>query len=240
MLEADCREQHRGFLSVHERGRPFVTLKLAATLDGRIATRSGESRWISGPRARDFVHRLRAQTDAVAVGVDTARVDDPRLTARRGRRVVHRPARVVFDSRLRLDPRARLLSGEPGAFVVCGRSAPAARRRALEKRGARVLPVRSVGGRVHLPSGLRRLAREGLTSLLVEGGGELAASLLRAGLVDELHWFASPRLLGGDGAAALGALEVTRLAGAPALREPRIARIGDDVHVWGRLEERRR
>lgn len=240
VLADACREQHRGFLSVHARGRPFVTLKLAASLDGRIATSTGDSRWISGPKARAFVHRLRGQTDAVAVGVETARADDPALTARRGARVVHRPARVVFDTRVRLDAQAKLLAGAGPVFVLCGRQAPAARRRRLERTGARVLPVRTAGGRVQAASALAVLAREGLTTLLVEGGGALAASLLEAGLVDELHWFASPKLLGGDAVAALGPLGVGRLAGAPVVRELRIRRLGDDVHVWGRIDTGRR
>ncbi len=240
VLADPCRDQHRGFLSVHERGRPFVTLKLAASLDGRIATSAGDSRWISGPEARAFVHRLRGETDAVAVGVGTARADDPELTARRGTRVVHRPARVVFDTRLRLDAKAKLLGGEGPVFVVCGREASVARRRTLERAGAHVLPVRTATGQVRVASALARLAREGLTTLLVEGGGALAASFLEAGLVDELHWFASPKLLGGDGVAALGPLGVHRLAGAPVLREPRIRKLGDDVHVCGRIETGRR
>jgi len=240
VLAEACRDHHRGFLSVHTRGRPFVTLKLAASLDGRIATATGDSRWISGPAARAFVHRLRGRVDAVAVGIGTARADDPELSARRGARVVHRPARVVFDTRLRLDPHAKLLGGAGPVFVLCGREAPAVRRRRLERAGARVLAVRTVAGRVRAASALARLAREGLTSVLVEGGGALAASLLEAGLVDELHWFASPRLLGGDGIAALGPLGVDRLVGAPIVREAHIRRLGDDVHVWGRIETGKR
>jgi diaminohydroxyphosphoribosylaminopyrimidine deaminase/5-amino-6-(5-phosphoribosylamino)uracil reductase len=234
VLEAACRQQHRGFLSVVERGRPFVGLKLAASLDGRIATRNGDSRWISGPAARAWVHRLRAASDALAVGVGTARADDPALSARRAGRIVQRPARVVFDTRLRLSPAARLLDGTAPVFVVCGVRPPAARRRLLEAAGARLLPVRTAGGRVHLATALRRLAREGLTELLVEGGGALAGSLLRAGLVDELHWFVSPKLVGGDGVAALGPLGVARLVDAPLLASPRIRRLGEDVCISGR------
>jgi len=247
VLEEACRHQHRGFVSAQSRGRPWVALKLAATLDGRIATRSGESRWITGPRARAYVHRLRAAHDAVGVGAGTARADDPALTARRvhagaggagagpSDRVVRRPARVVFDTRLRVPARARLFAADAPVFAVCGRDAPAARRRGLEGRGVRVLAVRSARGRVHLPSALRRLAREGLTALLVEGGGELAAALLRADLVDEVHWIAAPRLLGGDGVPALGPLGLERLARAVALEAPRVRRLGDDLLVEGRV-----
>ena len=236
VLEEACREQHRGFLMSVARGRPFVMLKLASTLDGRIATARGESRWITGPESLAVVHRLRARVDAVMVGSATARADDPELTARRGARVVHRPVRVVVDSKLSVPASARLYRGSAGAaWVLCGPRPPAARRRALEARGAKLLPVRRAGGSLDLRAGLRRLAREGLSEILVEGGGELAAALLRARLVDEVHWFAAPRLLGGDARAALGALGVGRLARSPQLTELRVRRAGRDVHFVGTL-----
>jgi diaminohydroxyphosphoribosylaminopyrimidine deaminase/5-amino-6-(5-phosphoribosylamino)uracil reductase len=235
VLEAECRAQHRGFIAVCERGRPFVMLKLAASLDGRIATAAGESRWISGPQARAAVQRLRARVDAIAVGSGTALADDPELVARSGSRVLHRPLRVLVDSRLRVPPRARMLGGEAGrSWVLCGPRAPAARRRALEAAGVRVLAVPQREGHVELRHALRRLAREGLTEILVEGGGGLAAALLRGGLVDELHWFSAPRLLGGDGRPALGPLGLRSLAGAPSLEELRVRRVGCDLHWVGR------
>ncbi len=240
VLEGECREQHRGFLSVCRRGRPFVVLKLASSLDGRIATAAGESRWITGPEARAAVHRLRARMDAVMVGAETALADDPELTARRGDRVVHRPVRVVVDSRLRVPPRARPYRGEAGrSWVLCAPRAPSARRRALEAGGVRVLEVPARAGGVDLSRALRLLAREGLGELLVEGGGKLAAALLRGGLVDELHWFSAPRLLGGDGRPALGELGVRVLSRAPALHDVRMRRVGRDLHWTGRLRPER-
>jgi len=242
VLEAECRAQHRGFVSVMERGRPFVVLKLAASLDGRIATAAGESRWITGPAARAAVHALRARSDAVAVGSGTALADDPELSARRGARVLRRPWRVVFDARLRVPPELRLFSDgfASRTLVVAAAGAPTARRRALERTGARVLELR--GGRGHgrasldLEAALRRLAAEGLSEILVEGGGTLAAALLRAGLVDELHWFVAPILLGGDGVPALGPLAIARLADAPRLAEARWRRLaGGDLHLVVRL-----
>jgi diaminohydroxyphosphoribosylaminopyrimidine deaminase/5-amino-6-(5-phosphoribosylamino)uracil reductase len=240
VLADECRHQHRGFVSVQTRGRPWLVLKLAASLDGRIATARGESRWISGPRARRLVHALRAGADAVAVGVGTARADDPALTARRGRRVVRRPARVLFDGALRVPPRARLYAPDAPRFVVTSAAAPAARRRALARRGVHVLAVRARGGQPDPAAGLRALARAGLTLILVEGGGALAAALLRAGLVDELHWIVSPRLIGGDGVPALGALGLARLAAAPQLDAPALARVGDDAWFSGGVRRGRR
>lgn len=229
-----CRAQHRGFTSRIERGRPFVTLKLAATLDGRIATARGESRWITGPAARAHVHALRAATDAILVGSGTATADDPTLDARRGERVVHRPLRVLLDSRLRTSPRLRLVSAPGDAWVLCAADAPAARRSAFEKAGARLLPIRARRGKIPLAAALARLADEGVGALLVEGGGGLAAALLREGWVDELVWFMAPKLIGADGVPSVGALGVARLADAPPFAIERVRRLGDDVLVEAR------
>jgi diaminohydroxyphosphoribosylaminopyrimidine deaminase / 5-amino-6-(5-phosphoribosylamino)uracil reductase len=236
VLEAECREQHRGFLRVVELGRPFVSLKLASTLDGRIATATGESRWITGEPARAAVHRMRARVDAIWIGIETALADDPELRARAGGRVVHQPVRLVADTRLRLPTGARILRGAPGStWVLCGTGAPRRRREALEAAGARVLEVPCRGERIDLRRALRRLAREGLTEILVEGGGRLAAGLVRALLVDELHWFSAPVLLGADGRAALGEIGVRGLAAAPRLSGVSLRRLGADAHWVGRL-----
>ncbi len=234
VLEARCREQHRGFLSVLSTGRPFVQLKLAASLDGRIATAFGESRWITGEAARAAVHRLRARSDAVLIGSGTALADDPALEARRGSRLVHRPVRIVADTHLRLPTRAALLRAEPdSAWLLCARGAPQARRRALQRAGARLVDVRLARGRLDLRRALTELARLGLSELLVEGGGELAASLWREELVDELHWFLAPKLIGADGVPALGGLGLRALADARTLGDLRVRRVGEDLHIWG-------
>jgi len=235
VLEAACRYQHRGFLSRLERQRPWVELKLAGSLDGRIATSRGESRWITGPKARAFVHRLRDRADALMVGSGTARADDPALTVRRGTRVVRRPVRILVDSQLRVPPAARLFRGSGERFVLCRRDAPAARRRALERAGVQPLAIRRRGEHVDLGVGLRRLAEAGLGNVLVEGGGELAAALLRAGLVDEVHWFVAPKLLGGDGRASLGSIGAFRLSDAVTLVDREVRRMGQDLYVRGRV-----
>jgi len=239
VLESECRDQHRGFLRVVDSGRPFVSLKLAASLDGRIATAGGESRWITGPAARTLVHRLRSRADAILIGSGTALADDPELYARRGGRIVHRPVRVVLDSRLRLPPAAQLMRGEPDrTWLLCAHSAPASRRRALTSKGAVVIPVpRPRKGRgLDLRRALSELARRGVSDVLVEGGGKLGASLLRERLVDEVHWFVAARFLGAEGRPALGELGLERLAHAPALGDVRIRRVGPDLYVRGRIE----
>jgi diaminohydroxyphosphoribosylaminopyrimidine deaminase/5-amino-6-(5-phosphoribosylamino)uracil reductase len=236
VLGAECREHHRGFFMVQQHGRPFVTLKLASTLDGRIATSTGESRWITGPAAREWVHRLRERSDGVMVGSGTALADDPELTARRGRRVVRRPVRVLVDSRLRVPPDARLYRPQPAesSWVLTRKGARG--RAAVAATGARLIDVPGRGGQLDLAKGMQALGQAGLTTLLVEGGGELAAALLRAALVDEIHWLLAPKLIGGDGRPALGPLGVAALAGSIELKFERTRRIGDDWHVCARVE----
>lgn len=212
VLAAACEEHNRGFFTVARRGRPWFTLKAAITLDGRIATRRGESKWITGAAARAQVHALRASHDAVLVGIGTVLADDPRLTVRDAPGTD--PRRVVLDSRLRTPPTAALVQGS----VIAGVSgAPAARRRRLERAGATVLALPADRrGRVRIDAVGPALAELGLASVLVEGGGEVHAALLGAGLADELILHVAPAILGGrqGGPAWVGGDEVRRLADA--------------------------
>lgn len=236
LLEAECREHHRGFFSVCQQGRPYVTLKLASTLDARIATASGESRWITGPEARRMVHGLRAKVDGVMVGSGTALADDPELSARRGQQVVRRPVRVLVDSRLRVPATAAIYRRHEDTETWVLTRSGARGRRAITASGARLIDLPGPAGGLDLCAGMRALADEGLTTLLVEGGGQLAAALLRARLVDEIHWLLAPRLIGGDGRAALGPLDVVRLGDAPDLEGMRLRRLGRDIHIHARLD----
>lgn len=232
---AACRTLNRGYLSRVERGRPFTQLKLAASLDGRIATVGGESRWITGERARAFVHRLRREVDAIAIGSRTALADNPELTARRASRVVHRPVRIVVDSKLRTRPEARLLDVERGgaAWLLGARGAAPQRKRRLERAGARVVEVTSRGGHIDLPAAWRKLGTLGINEILVEGGGGLAAALLRAGLVDRLYLILAPVLIGGDGRPVLSSLGVKRLRQVLAPERFRVRRLGADLLLIG-------
>ncbi len=232
VLLDECARHHEGFVSRVLRGRPFTSLKLASSLDGRIATVTGDSRWITSAPARAFVHRLRARTDAVAIGSETLLADDPRLDARIGRRVVHRPLRVVVDSRLRTPVGARILAVEQPetAIILCARDAPARRRVLLERAGARVVSVRKRGAHLDLAAAWQALARLGVNECLVEGGGGLAAALLRAGLVDRMHFFLAPLFIGGDGRAVLADLGVLRLREALHPKRFTVRRMGPDLH----------
>jgi diaminohydroxyphosphoribosylaminopyrimidine deaminase/5-amino-6-(5-phosphoribosylamino)uracil reductase len=210
-----------------------VTLKLATSLDGRIATAGGESRWITGEAARAVVHRLRAEHDAVLVGIETALADDPELTVRLPGYDGRQPARVVLDSRQRLSADCKLVTGarDIPTYVV----ATTAPDPALIEAGVRVLQVRAVGqDRPELKTVVQALGREGLVRLFVEGGGQVAASFLRCGLVDAIEWFRAPLLIGGEGRPAVGALAIAALARAPHFRRTEVREVGDDL--WERYE----
>ncbi len=188
---AACEEVVAGFTSLVKRGRPLVTLKLAATLDGRIATRTGESRWISGPQARGLVHRWRDEMDAVMVGIGTVLADDPRLTCRR--RGGRDPLRVIIDSRLRIPLGALVLTKEAApATLLASVIAQGRKLSALRTRGATVLSLPGRGGRVSLRRLFDELGRRGIASVLLEGGATLAAAALREGLVDRVALFVTP------------------------------------------------
>lgn len=203
--------------------RPRITLKLATSLDGRIATASGESQWITGEDARLEGHRLRATHDAILVGVETVLKDDPELTARLPGRTVDQPLRVVLDSRLRTPPTARL-AGENTLILT------AAEPRAVGR--ARVRRIAMEEGRLAISAVLTALSDAGVASLLIEGGGQVAASFLRADAVDRLEWFRAPILLGGEGRPCIATLALANLADAPKFRRLGVEPVGDDL--WER------
>ena len=235
---AEAAEVNAGFLTRQLLGRPLVTLKLATSLDGCIATASGESRWITGPAARDRGHALRASHDAVMVGTGTVLTDDPQLTCRLAGLGGRSPVRVVLDRRLRIPQGAQVIEGARAipTWVVTLAPAEPARREAVLAAGVELLEVApDAAGRIDLAAALAALGARGLTRLLVEGGAGLAASLLRARLVDRLAWFHAPLLLGGDGVPAVGNLGLAALA--DALRFERLATepVGSDLLTTFRL-----
>jgi diaminohydroxyphosphoribosylaminopyrimidine deaminase/5-amino-6-(5-phosphoribosylamino)uracil reductase len=231
----EAREVNAGFLSRLQRGRPLLALKLATSLDGKIALAGGESRWITGPEARARAHLLRATHDAVLVGTGTAVADDPELTCRLPGFETRQPLRLVLDRGLRLPPSARLFDGKTSTWVIHGPGADGLRADALRAKRVELLEAPAGGdGRLDLMAVMALLAGRGLTRILVEGGATLTAALLRAGLVDRLHWFRAGGLIGGDGRPAVDALGLASLD-----RMPRFRRLehlpcgGDIMETWG-------
>lgn len=235
VLEHECRLLIEAFTKYITRRIPFVTLKLAATLDGRIATRTGDARWITGESSRRIVHSLRNEVDAVLVGIGTVIADDPELTCRiaGGRN----PRRVVLDRRLRIPITAKLLhlTDAANTIIATGRDAAAARVRAIEALGAQVwrLPVR--GRSIAWRPLLKRMAADGVVHVMIEGGATAAASVIREKIADKLVVFYGPKILGGDALPMIGALGLRRLKNACLVRELRSARSGGDLMMTGYL-----
>ncbi|MBI1778877.1 MAG: bifunctional diaminohydroxyphosphoribosylaminopyrimidine deaminase/5-amino-6-(5-phosphoribosylamino)uracil reductase RibD [Proteobacteria bacterium] len=230
--EAEAKEINLGFLTRLAIGRPMVTLKIATTLDGRIATHSGESRWISGEPARALAHALRANHDAVLVGVGTALIDDPLLTCRLPGLAQDSPVRIVVDGHLRLPLTSALAASATTTptWIACLENADRHRKEAFRDCGVDIIQAAANdGGRVDLAALLRELGDRGITRLLVEGGSQIVASLLRLDLVDRVVWCRSARFIGGDGVPVAAPLGLRHLADAPAFTLTDVARIGEDV-----------
>ena len=206
--------------------RPRVTLKLATSLDGKIAMASGESQWITGEASRLQGHRLRASHDAILVGVETVLADDPQLTARIVDETPRQPLRVVLDSRLRTPASAKL--AHDALILTAVEPKPVGT--------SRVLRVQAdSAGRPSVEAVLEALDAEGIGSLLIEGGGRVAASFIQEGVVDRIEWFRAPMILGESGRSGIAALEITKLSDAPRFQRLAVQPSGDDL--WERYEK---
>jgi diaminohydroxyphosphoribosylaminopyrimidine deaminase/5-amino-6-(5-phosphoribosylamino)uracil reductase len=228
----EARRLNAGFLKRVEAGLPLVTLKLATSLDGRIATHRGESQWITGEPARALGHMLRREHDAVMVGIGTVLADDPQLTVRLAGLADPPPLRIVVDGRLRTPLTAKLVARARQAptLIVTHVGVDPLRARAFRDCGVTLVEAPpDADGNIDLEAALGALAKHGLTRILVEGGATLAASLLRAKLVDRLAWFRSPGLIGGDGLAAVKPFGVDRLADQALGTRLSVMRIGQDL-----------
>ena len=239
ILQAEAKELNAGFIQRVQTGRPMVTLKTASTADGRIATRSGASQWITGPAARERVHLMRAQSDAIMVGVDTVIHDDPQLTCRLAGLEDRSPVRVVLDSRLRISPDALLVTtarSVPTWVVTCDDS-ESSKIAGLQNAGVEVLRVAADSAKhVNAGEALAALAERGITRIMVEGGAVLNAALLRADLVDRIAWFRATSLIGSDGKPAFGDLGVENIDDMPAFAPLAREIIGDEtLDIYRRL-----
>lgn len=223
---------NQGFLANRTAGRPLVTLKLATSLDGRIATASGASRWITGPAARRYGHLLRATHDAILVGAGTVRADDPELTCRMIGMENRSPVRVVMDTNLSISSNSRLAQSASAIPLVifCGTAIDPARQQALTDAGATIIESETVQSGQPAPLAvLTSLAASGITRLLIEGGGRIAAAFMQDRLVDEIALFRAPKAIGGDGLAAISGFGLDQLTEAPFFQHGGSRVLGDDV-----------
>lgn len=240
MLESEARSLSAPYLKLTRTGRPWIIAKWAMTLDGKIATQAGSSRWISGPDARAIVHALRGRVDAVMIGRETASRDDPLLTARPpGPRTA---ARIVCDTRASLTCESQLVrtARETPVMVAIGQEAPEAQRRRLSEAGCEVLVCDGQTHAARLDALLEELGRRRMTNLLVEGGGRLLGSLLDAAQIDEVHVFIAPKLIGGATAPSpIAGQGIEELLQAFALDVPRWQQVGADLYLHGRVRRDR-
>lgn len=232
LLREEAELLNAGYLMRQREGRPVVTLKLATTLDGRIATHAGESRWITGEAARARGHMMRARHDAIMVGIGTALADNPTLTCRLPGLEDRSPVRIVVDARLHLSLTSNLVAtaARSATWLVTVPGGDADRLRAFKDCGVKVMEVREAADGYPDPEAMfQALGKAGLTRVLVEGGGHLAACLVRADLVDRLRWFRAAGVMGGDGIPAVAAYGVDELAMMRRFRRVGVRAVGDDI-----------
>ena len=242
VCEDAARQLNEVFIKFIRTQRPFVILKCAATLDGQIATRTGDSKWVTGELARQHVHAARHAVDAILVGAGTVRKDDPSLTTRLGNEKGRDPHRIILDTRLSIPTHARLFRQESSARTYIAAGPPAndkgflERRDALQAAGALVLETPLKDGRVDLDALMGTLGKAGITSLLIEGGGQVVGSALSAGIVDKVMFFYAPKIMGGnDGVPICSGRGPDLMKDCTTLKDVRVERFGDDVLIEGYL-----
>lgn len=233
ILEEECKRLNEPYVKWIRNKKPFVVVKAAMSLDGQIATRTGDSRYITGREARKFVHRLRAEYDAVMVGANTVLKDNPQLTVRlvKGRN----PIKIVVDSKLRISMNAKVVKNEPRRLIIAtSKKAPKAKVKRLMQKGIHVLTIDVVGGRIDLKQLMKELGKRDICSILIEGGAELNAEIIRSGIADKVLFFISPRFIG-KGLSALGDLGIAKVDRSIKLKSLDYKKIGKDILIEGYL-----
>jgi len=236
VLQAEAEKLNEGFNKYVATGFPFVTVKAALSLDGRIATRTGESKWISNELSRRHAHRLRNESDAIMVGIGTVRRDNPALTVRGKLTQVNNPWKIVVDSRASIDLSCKLLSGGASrtTMIATTRHAPCSKVEAIGRAGAQVVVCREKEGKVSLRDLMRKLAKRGILYVLIEGGSKLITSALEAGIVDKVAFFYAPKIIGGlDAPSVVGGKGARTMIDALTVTDTSIRRFGSDILVEG-------
>ncbi len=234
--ETRARRLNEAFIKFVSTGRPFVTVKCAATLDGRLATQNGDSKWVTGASARKHVHRIRRTVDAIMVGIDTVCADNPSLTARIENKQARDPIRIVIDPTLRIDEEARLLHqvSDAETILVAGDQIDSEKAGRLEKNNVRIMTMPLTNGKLDFGHLMDHLGNREITSLLIEGGGGIIGSAFRAGIVDKALFFFAPKILGGD-----DGVPICRGSGATAMKDcigltsVETRRFDDDILIEG-------
>ncbi len=234
LLAEEAAFLNKPFIKFMTKQMPYVTIKIAGSLDGKIADAKGNSKWITSEKSRRFVHKLRSQSDAVMIGINTLLKDDPLLTNRYYRAIRRQPMRVIVDTYLKTPIASRILKSSAGTVLIAaGRGASVKRKALLEKKGARVVLLPEKNGRVKLAAVLKYLNNLGVMSVLCEGGGELVSSLIRERLADEAYFFIAPKIIGGRLAPSSCGGPPADIRDAVNLKNIRVEKIGPDILVRG-------
>ncbi|MBW1678675.1 MAG: bifunctional diaminohydroxyphosphoribosylaminopyrimidine deaminase/5-amino-6-(5-phosphoribosylamino)uracil reductase RibD [Deltaproteobacteria bacterium] len=240
ILEEKCRKLNEVFIKYITTGRPFVILKAAVTLDGRIAAVGGNSKWITNEKSRQYVHRLRNQVDGVLVGIRTIQKDDPMLTTRLKSRSSKDPVRIVVDSTLKISLRARVFNPRSKSMTIIATTPKSSQKKiqSIENQGGKVVVIPS-RNRVGFNLLMEALGKEEITSVLIEGGSQINTSALQEGIVDKVVLFYAPRIMGGKEAPLIvGGEGVSKVEDAFLLHRIRTRRFGDDVMIEGYIKKR--
>ena len=238
VCEAEARRLNESFIKYITTKRPFVTLKCAATLDGRIATRTGDSKWVTGELSRKYVHELRHEIDAIMVGVNTVKTDNPSLTTRLDDKKGVDPIRIVLDTKLSIPENSKLLQipSSSDTLIITGYSESSPKRTAIESMGVKVIDAALKDGRIDLDALMDQLGKRGITSLLVEGGARVAASALQAKIVDKINFFYAPKILAGDdGVPICSGLGPELMAQSIPVGNIRVRQFDNDIMIEGYL-----
>jgi len=233
ILKEECKKLNEPYLKWIKTKKPLVVVKAAMSLDGRIATTTGDSKYITGREARKFVHELRAEYDAMMVGINTVIKDNPQLTVRlaKGRN----PIKIVMDSKLRISPNAKIIKNEPSKVIIATtKKAPKAKIKKLQQKGVHILIIDTLNGRIDLKQLMKELGKREICSIMIEGGAELNAEALKSGIADKLLFFISPKLIG-KGLGALGDLGINQIDKSIKLKELDYKKIGRDILIEGYL-----
>jgi len=240
VCQAEAQRLNEVFVKFSNTQRPFVILKCAATLDGRIATRSGDSKWITNEQSRSFVHHLRHSVDGILVGIDTVKADNPSLTTRLNSEPGKDPVRIILDTHLSISAEAKVLrlDSDSDTVLVAGKKVDPKKRAAIEKKGVRVMEAPLSNSRIDMVTLVEQLGAMDITSVLIEGGGRVIASALKSGIVDKIALFYAPKIMGGD-----DGIPICRGDGPAAMKDCiqindiSVQRFGDDVMIEGYVEK---
>ncbi|MCI0453952.1 MAG: bifunctional diaminohydroxyphosphoribosylaminopyrimidine deaminase/5-amino-6-(5-phosphoribosylamino)uracil reductase RibD [Candidatus Dadabacteria bacterium] len=232
VLEGKCREINEPFFKYITTGIPFIILKLTSTLDGKIATFTGNSKWIGSELQRIYAHKLRNKVDAILIGIETVLRDNPELTVRLGKGSLHQPTPIVLDTKLRIPVESNILKRNP--IIATSPYAPTSKVKDLEKLGASVLTIDlDKKGRINILKLVKKIGEMEIMSILIEGGSNVAASFLTKGMVDKIVFFYAPRIIGGEGVSMIGELGIREVKDALTLTEVKVKKFGSEFIVEG-------